>query len=84
MASLQLPQKRLSYRECTKPKKLNHKLMLRYSDIHHILYVFLLMKLDDNGLLHKAEDIWRFKLFNATSWEPENLQYSRANNYFVH
>lgn len=56
--------------------------MLRDSDIHHILFIFLLMKLADDGLLHKANDIQRFKLFNATSLELENLQYSWINNYF--
>lgn len=37
------------------------------------------MKLADDGLLHKAKDIQRFKLFNATSLELENLQYTWIN-----
>lgn len=36
--------------------------------------MFLLMKLADDGLLHKIKDTQKFKLFSATSFELENLQ----------
>lgn len=40
------------------------------------------MKLADDHLPQKLKDTQRFKQFNATSFELENLQYSWINNAF--